>query len=166
MQKKAKVSPGSIADIVIEPDLEDRSATLPPELAKLLKSDRSVKKWYEKLNYSMRKYMADAVDEAKSAEARQRRAEHWVETMMLTMEGEIEPPPILQIAFRRQPLARAGWEAMTPIQRRNQLLGIFQCKGPAARAKRTEWAVAEAVKIANRVANRKSGAKPDLDFEQ
>ena len=166
MQKKAKVSPGSIADIVIEPDLEDRSATLPTELAKLLKSDRSVKKWYEKLNYSMRKYMADAVDEAKSAEARQRRAEHWVETMMLTMEGEIEPPPILQIAFRRQPLARAGWEAMTPIQRRNQLLGIFQCKGPAARAKRTEWAVAEAVKIANRVANRKSGAKPDLDFEQ
>jgi uncharacterized protein YdeI (YjbR/CyaY-like superfamily) len=166
MQKEAKVAPGNMADIVIEPDLEDRSATPPPELAKLLKSDRSVKKWYEQLNYSMRKYMADAVAQAKSAEARQRRAEHWVETMMLAMEGEIEPPPILQIAFRRQPQARVGWDAMTPIQRRNQLLAIFHCKGPAARTKRAEWAVAEAVKIANRIANRKTGAKPALDSEQ
>jgi uncharacterized protein YdeI (YjbR/CyaY-like superfamily) len=162
MQKGAKALPGSMANIVIEPDLEDRSATPPPELAKLLKSDRSVKKWYEQLNYSMRKYMADAVDEAKSSEARQRRAEQWVETMMLAMEGEVEPPPILQIGFRRQPQARAGWDAMTPIQRRNQLLGIFQCKGPEARAKRAEKTVAEAI----RMGNRKTGAKPALDSEQ
>ena len=165
MQKKAKIAPGSIVTVVIEPDLEDRSATPPPELAKLLRADRSVKKWYEKLNYSSRRYIADAVDQPKSADARQRRAEHWVETMMLTMEGEIEPPPVLQIAFRRQPLARVGWEAMTPIQRRNQLFGIFQCKGPEARAKRTEWAVAEAIKIANRIANRKTGTKTNPRIE-
>lgn len=156
MQKEAKAALGSMADIVIEPDLEDRSATPPAELAKLLKSDRSIKKWYEQLNYSMRKYIADAVDNAKSAETRQRRAEQWVETMMLAMEGEIEPPPILQIAFRRQPQARAGWNAMTPIQRRSQLLAIFQCKGPAARAKRAERTVVEAI----RIAGRKSGAMP------
>jgi hypothetical protein len=166
MQKEAKVAPGSMADIVIEPDLEDRSATPPAELAKLLKSDRSVKTWYEKLNYSMRKYIADTVANAKSAEARQRRAEHWVETMMLAMEGEVEPPPILQIAFRRQPLARIGWEAMTAIQRRTQLMAIFQCKGPEARARRTEWAIKEMIKVANRIASRKSGAKPDRDPEQ
>jgi len=159
MQKKAGVSPGSMADVVIEPDLEDRSATPPPELAKLLKEDRSVKKWYEKLNYSSRRYIADAVSQPKSAEARQRRAEQWVETMMLVMEGEVEPPPILQIAFRRQPLARVGWEAMTPIQRRNQLFGIFQCKGPDARAKRVEWAINEALRVANRKAGNKANSR-------
>lgn len=162
MRKAARVKLGTLAEVVLEPDLEGRAATPPPELAKLLRSDRSVKKWYEQLNYSMRKYMADAVNESKSAEVRIRRAEQWVETMMLAMEGEIAPSPILQIAFRRQPLARIGWDAMTPIQRRHQLLAIFHCKGPAARAKRTEWAIAEAVKIANR----KSGAKPTLDWEQ
>jgi uncharacterized protein YdeI (YjbR/CyaY-like superfamily) len=159
MQKEAKVVPGSMADIVIEPDLEDRSASPPTELAKLLKSDRSVKKWYEQLNYSMRKYMADAVDEAKSAEARQRRAEQWMETMMLAMEGEVEPPPILQIGFRRQPQARVGWDAMTPIQRRTQLLAIFHCKGPAARAKRAGKTVTEAIRIASRKAGTKASPR-------
>ena len=42
----------------------------------------------------------------------------------------------LQAAFQRQPLARKGWEAMTPVQRRNHLLGIFyyqsaECQGAA-----------------------------------
>jgi uncharacterized protein YdeI (YjbR/CyaY-like superfamily) len=154
MQKEAKVKPGSIANIVIEPDLEDRSAAPPPELAKLLKSDRSVKKWYEQLNYSMRKYIADAVAKPKSAEARQRQAELWVERMMLTMEGEVEPPPILQAAFRRQPLARAGWDAMTPIQRRTHLLAIFLNQSPQARAKRAKKTITEAI----RIADKKSGA--------
>jgi uncharacterized protein YdeI (YjbR/CyaY-like superfamily) len=166
MRKAARVELGTRVEITLEPDLEGQAAIAPPELAKLLRADRSVKKWYEQLNYSMRKYMADAVNDGKSTEVRVRRAEQWVETMMLAMEGEIEPPPILQIAFRRQPLARIGWDAMTPIQRRNQLLGIFQCKGPDARAKRVEWTVAEAIKIANRIAGRESGSKPALDSEQ
>ena len=73
---------------------------------------------------------------------------------MLVMEGEIEPPPILQAAFRRQPLARTGWETMTPIQRRNILLGIYMTQGPEARAKRVERAIADALKIANRIGNK------------
>lgn len=170
MKKAAHVQLGALAEIVLEPDLEGRAATPPPELTKLFRSDRSVKKWFETLNYSMRKYIADTIAEPKAADARVRRAEQWVETMMLTMEGEVEPPPILQIAFRRQPLARIGWDAMTSIQRRTQFMAIFQCRGPEARAKRTEWAIAEMIKAANRVGNRvasrKPGAKPDRDTEQ
>jgi uncharacterized protein YdeI (YjbR/CyaY-like superfamily) len=161
MQKAARVVPGSIAEVVIEPDLEDRSAAPPPELAKLLKSDRSVKKWYEHLNYSMRKYIADAVAKPKSAEARQRQAELWVERMMLAMEGEVDPPPILQLAFRRQPRARVGWEAMRPIQRRTHLLAIFLNQSPEARAKRAERTATEAI----RIAARKSGVKPTEEAE-
>jgi len=47
------------------------------------------------------------------------------ERLLLTLEGEIELPPILHAAFLQQPLARRGWEAMTAAQRRNHLLGIF-----------------------------------------
>jgi uncharacterized protein YdeI (YjbR/CyaY-like superfamily) len=144
-----------MAEVVIEPDLEDRSAALPPELAKLLKQDRSVKKWYEQLNYSMRKYIADAIAKPKSLEARERQAELWVERMMLAMDGEDEPPPILQAAFRRQPQARIGWDAMTPIQRRTHLLAIFLNQSPQARAKRAEKAVSDAI----RISQRKSGGE-------
>ena len=36
------------------------------------------------------------------------------ERLMLTMEGEKVLPPILDVAFRQNPAARKGWDAMTP----------------------------------------------------
>jgi uncharacterized protein YdeI (YjbR/CyaY-like superfamily) len=156
IQKQAKAGPGSTAEIVIEPDLEDRSADPPPELVKLFKADRAVKKWFDKLNHSMRKYICDAVAERKSAESRVRCAEQWVECLMLAMDGEIEVPPVLQFAFRRYPDANAGWDAMTPIQRRSQLLGIFQAQSPEARQKRADRAAAEAARVAGRRAGARS----------
>lgn len=154
IQKHAKAGPGSTAEIVIEPDLEDRSADPPPELVKLFKADRAVKKWFDKLNHSMRKYICDAVAQRKTAESRVRCAEQWVECLMLAMDGEIDVPPVLQFAFRRYPEARSGWDAMTPIQRRSQLLAVFQAQSPEARQKRADRAAAEAA----RVAGRRSGA--------
>jgi uncharacterized protein YdeI (YjbR/CyaY-like superfamily) len=150
LQKKAGLIPGSMIDVVLEPDLDDRSASPPPQLAKLFKEDREVKKWFQKLTYGTRKYICDEVAGRKSPEAATRRAEYWVECFMLTMEGEVEPPPILQAAFRRQPLARAGWEAMTPIQRRNNLLAIFQTQSPEARQKRLDYALGEALRVATK----------------
>jgi uncharacterized protein YdeI (YjbR/CyaY-like superfamily) len=148
MRKALHVSVGASLEITLEPDLDELAATPPPEFAKILKSDRSLKKWFATLNYSTRKYIADDIQAVKSAEARKRRAELWAERMMLTLEGEQEIPPILQVAFRRQPLARIGWESMTQNQRRTQLLSIFMCQSPEARAKRVEWAVADAAKRA------------------
>jgi uncharacterized protein YdeI (YjbR/CyaY-like superfamily) len=148
MQKGAKVSVGGMADVLLEPDLEDRIATVPPELEKLLKQSRSLKKWFERLNYSARKDIGDSISEPKSADARVRRAEQMAERMMLAMEGERELPPILQVAFRRQPVAQAGWDAMTPVQRRSHLMGIFGYQSPESRQKRADKAVAEALKQA------------------
>ena len=159
MQKGAKVAVGGMADIVLEPDMEERVATIPAELEKFLKQDRALKKWFDELSYSMRKYMQDAITVCKSPEARIRRAEQTAERMLLAMEGERELPPILQVAFRRQPKALAGWQSMTPIQRRGHLLGVFYYQSPEARQKRAEKAVAEALAVAKRG----NSSREDLD---
>jgi uncharacterized protein YdeI (YjbR/CyaY-like superfamily) len=157
MRKGLHVSSGATVKVTLEPDLDDLAATPPPELAKFLKSDRSLKKWFSALNYSLRKYIADNITEPKSAEARERRAEQWAERMLLTMEGEEVIPPILQIAFRRQPLARAGWEAISVNRRRWYLLSIFSCQSPEARAKAVERAMDQAMHKAGRGRSDTSG---------
>jgi uncharacterized protein YdeI (YjbR/CyaY-like superfamily) len=134
-----------MAEFVLEPDLERPSATVPPELAKLMKQDRALARWFETLSSHMRKYFCDSVCQPKSPEARRRRAEKFAECMMLAMEGEQTLPPILQVAFREAPLARKGWEAMTKLQRRNHLLGIFYYQSPEARERRTQKVVADAL---------------------
>jgi hypothetical protein len=50
--------------------------------------------------------------------------------------------------FTRYPQARSGWEAMTPVQRRGHLLGIFYYQSPESREKRARKAIDEALKIA------------------
>jgi uncharacterized protein YdeI (YjbR/CyaY-like superfamily) len=153
MQKGAKVSVGGLAEIVLEPDLAEREVIVPAELAKLLKQDRALKKFYEQLSESARRDVGRFVLAPKDAEGRTKRAEQLVERMLLAMEGERETPPILQVAFRRQPKALAGWQAMTPVQRRGHLLGIFYYQSPESRQKRADKAVAEALKVAKRGAN-------------
>jgi len=148
MQKQAQVYLGGTAEIVLEPDLEERIPTVPPELAKLLKQERSLKKFYESLNPSARSDIAKHISQPKSPDSRTRRAEQLAERMMLAMEGEKELPPILQVAFRRNPQAAAGWKAMTPIQRLSHLLGIFYYQTPEAREKRASKAIDEALKLA------------------
>jgi len=146
VQKKAGIRQGSMADVALEPDIEARPATpVPPELEKLLRQNRGLRRWHDALSPYMRKYIAAAVAEPKSPAARTSRAELWAERMMLAMEGEHVTPPILEAAFNRQPKAREGWQVMTPIQRRGHLLGIFYCQGPESRRKRAEKAVAAAL---------------------
>jgi uncharacterized protein YdeI (YjbR/CyaY-like superfamily) len=151
MQKGAGVTLGGMAQIILEPDLEERSAAVPAELQLILNQDRALKKWFSQLSYSARKYIQDAINAGKSPRARQELSEQVAERMLLAMEGERELPPILQLAFRRQPRALAGWNAMTPIQRRSHLLGIFYYKSPESRQKRADKAVAEALKVAKRI---------------
>jgi len=145
LQKSAHAYPGKLAEFVLEPDLEQPTATVPPELAKVMKQDRALARWFETLSAHMRKYFCDSVYQPKSPEARRRRAEKVAECMMLAMEGEESLPPILQVAFREAPLARKGWEAMTKLQRRNHLLGIFYYQSPDARERRAQKVVAAAL---------------------
>jgi len=114
MQKGAGVTRGSVAEVVLEPDLEERPAATPTELEKLLRQSRGLKRFHDGLSGSMRKAIADLVQQPRSAEARAG-GRSCGERMMLAMEGERITPPILEAAFQRQPKAREAWRAMTPV---------------------------------------------------
>lgn len=150
MQKAVGITRGSFAHITLEPDTEERPLTVPPELDKLVRQDRALRRFHDALSASMRKAIADLITQPKSPAARVSRAELWAERMLLAMEGERVPPPILEAAFQRIPRARAGWQAMTPVQRRNHLMGIFYYQSPESRQKRAEKAIAEALRLMER----------------
>jgi len=150
MQRGAKVVSGMKAKICLEPDTEKRSVTVPEQLRLIFGEERSLGKWFGNLSYSIQKWITDWVKAPKSADARTRRAEQVAEQMMAAMEAESETPPILQVAFARNPQAREGWEQMSPIQRRGQLLAIFYYRSPEARARRVEKVLREAAAAAER----------------
>jgi uncharacterized protein YdeI (YjbR/CyaY-like superfamily) len=167
MQRGAGAALGSVVQIMLEPDLEERAVATPPELERLLRQDRTLRKWHAQLRPSIRKWFAEWVAHSPSPAVRMERADLAAERMLLAIEGEHRTPPILEAAFQRQPKAREGWAAMTPIQRRGHLLGIFYYRGPESRQKRAQQAVAEALRVARRsgsLAKRKApepGALPD-----
>ena len=146
MQKGANAGVGSKVRIRIEPDLAERAAIVPPELASALKGDRRLRKWFDRLSYSWRKEIGDWIVEPKSSAGRQLRAERMAERLLLTLEGETELPPILHAAFQRQPLARKGWDAMTPIQRRRHLMALYNYQSVESRERRAEKTVEEALR--------------------
>ncbi len=154
MQKEAGVRQGHVAEVTLEPDLDERPVTTPPELEKLLRQDRGLRKWFEQLSEYMRKWIGEQVAQPKSAASRVARAEMMAERMMLAMEGERVTPPILEAAFQRHPNARRGWQAMTPVQRRGHLLGIFYYQSPESRQKRARQAIEAAIKVAERESGR------------
>jgi uncharacterized protein YdeI (YjbR/CyaY-like superfamily) len=150
LQAAAGVRAGDRVKISIEPDRDEELYSMPRELTSALGGDRLLRKWFEALPPGRRKWIAEFVDQAKGAATREARAERIAESLMLAMEGEMEPPPILRAAFQRQPLARAGWDAMTPTQRRNHLLGIFFVQTVDGREKRAAVAVEECLRVAQR----------------
>lgn len=148
MQKGAGVTFGVAAEVEIEPDLQERVVPTPGELEKVLRTDRALRKWHDALNESSRKWIGDWIAQPKSADSREKRADQMAERMLLAKEGERVIPPILEAAFRGLPKAREGWRAMTPLQRRQHLLGIFGYQSPESRQKRAQKAVEEALRIA------------------
>jgi len=141
IQKAAKIAPGMIAIFRMSADRTPRELKTPAELERALSEDRALKKWFEQLSPSMRREIGKWVAEAKGAEVRQKRAERLAERMIQAMEGEQEPPPILRRIFQSDPRAEAGWNQLTPTQRRHQLLGIFYYESVEARERRAQKAI-------------------------
>jgi len=150
MQAGAKAFAGSVAQFRLEPDTEERVVTVPKELKRILGEDRSLRRWFDQLNYSARKDISSRIAQPKSAEARVRRAEQMAELLLSAMEAERELPPILQVAFAHRPRAREGWERMSLSHRRAHLFGIFYYRSPEARARRIEKTMQEAEKYAEK----------------
>jgi uncharacterized protein YdeI (YjbR/CyaY-like superfamily) len=157
MRAAVRARSGDKVRIWLEPDLEEREIKLPAELERELNSDRKLRKWFDAMSDAMRREAGKWVDEPKGAESRQKRAAKLAERLMQAMEGEKNPPPVLRLLFQRQPGAREAWEGLTPIQRRNHLLGIFYYETPEARGRRAEKAIGEAM--------RKAGSKGLKDVE-
>jgi uncharacterized protein YdeI (YjbR/CyaY-like superfamily) len=150
MQAGAHAAPGDTAHFRIEPDTEKRVATIPAELQRILNEERSFRRWFDKLNYSTRKWIADWITQVKSPEARVRRAEQVAEQLLATMEAERELPPILKLAFARDPRAFTGWQRMSPSHRRGHLLAIFYYRTPDARDRRIAKMLEDALAFADR----------------
>ncbi len=150
MQRGAGVRAGVRARFRLEPDKEERIAAIPGELKTVLAEDKSLGRWYDRLNYSIRKEVRDWIQQVKSPEARIRRAQQIAERLLATMEAEQELPPILRVAFAHDARAATGWQQMSVSRRRRHLLGIFYYRNPEARTRRVAKAVEDAAQVAAR----------------
>jgi uncharacterized protein YdeI (YjbR/CyaY-like superfamily) len=136
MQAGAGVAQGDTARFRLEPDTEERVASVPEELEPVLSDDPALRRWFDGLNYSTRHDIEHWITEVKSPDARQRRADQMAERLLAVMEAEQELPPALRLAFAQDVLAQQGWKRMSPAQRRGQLFAIFYYRTPDARARR------------------------------
>jgi uncharacterized protein YdeI (YjbR/CyaY-like superfamily) len=121
------------------------NASVPVELQRILNEDRSFRRWFDQLSFSMRKWICDWIVSVKNPASRLRRAEQVAEQLLSTMEAELDLPPILKRAFARDPRAYQGWQSMTPLQRRHQLLSIFYYRSPESRDRRIAKMLEEAL---------------------
>src|SRR5262245_11042740 len=88
MQRGGGVGVGTVARFTLEPDLEERIVSVPKELAQALSEDRSLRRWFDGLTYSIRNFLTNQVMAAKGAATRERRAERIAEQLFSAMEAE------------------------------------------------------------------------------
>jgi uncharacterized protein YdeI (YjbR/CyaY-like superfamily) len=150
MQKAAKIKAGDAAKFTVVPDTEERAVKNPPELERILKQEKVLRHWYEQLSHSMRYYIANVIAQPRSAASREKRAQRMAEQLFQTMEAEIELSAQIRAMLDSVPHARRGWDLLTPIQRRQHLMGFFHYRMPEARQRRFEKAINDAVRAATR----------------
>ena len=153
-QRGGKTAPGMEARFRLEPDRNVRPVFVPAELTRALSEDRSLERWFARLNPSARNEIGRFIAQPKSPEARERRAEHMAERLFAVMEAERELPPALEIAFAQNPAARRGWELMSLSRRRGHLFGIFYYRTVDARARRIAKAVEDAAQLEEKKTDR------------
>ncbi|WP_285114347.1 YdeI/OmpD-associated family protein [Leifsonia sp. fls2-241-R2A-40a] len=69
------VSAGDEVDVVVVLDVLPREVPLPPEVREAFESDPALERAYAALSYSRQRALVEPVDQAKTAETRQRRVE-------------------------------------------------------------------------------------------
>lgn len=143
MQKGARVHVGMSVQFRMEADKEKRAAPAAPEMEKVLRSSKLLRKFFESLSPSMQVDIARFIAAAKQPATRLRRAEQMAERLMETMEAERELPPMIRQAFARESGAVELWSRMSPSHRRRHLLGIFYYRDPLARLRRVQKTLEE-----------------------
>jgi len=113
---------------------------MPPLLIEAFDVDEELLAWVGTLRASWQRWIAQTVMEPVSDEAKQRRAEHWAERLLQTMEAEQELPPLLARRLRATRDAAAGWERMARNRRLDYLLAIFGARSEEATENQvTRW---------------------------
>jgi hypothetical protein len=73
VREHAGVAAGDAVDVDIEPDTEPREVTVPPDFTAALDDDADARRYFDGLSYSNKRRFVMGIEEAKSAETRQRR---------------------------------------------------------------------------------------------
>ncbi|MGC2695658.1 MAG: YdeI/OmpD-associated family protein [Candidatus Angelobacter sp.] len=134
-----------------------------PVLARELRQSKRLQKFFDALPESSRHQIDREVREVKKEETRLRRAQHAAEYLMEAMEAELNPPPLMKAAFRRNVQARQGWELMPQSLRRQYLIAIFHSRFPETRARWLKHTLQESAEYAHSHAR---NAKNNLDVEK
>lgn len=71
----AGVAGGDEVELELELDTEPRTVTVPDDLAAALEAEREANRFFEGLSYSNQRRHVEAIEQAKTAETRQRRIE-------------------------------------------------------------------------------------------
>lgn len=138
MQANAHVREGQRAIFELDADLDPRPAELPEELDTLLDEAEGLRDFYEGMTEYMRREIGKWIAGVKSDEARMRRAQQMAERLLSTLEAEAELPPLIAKALHSRPRAQAGWQKLTPAQRRSELFAVFYYQSPESRHKRLD----------------------------
>ena len=144
MLSGGKTAAGLTAKFRIQQDTSPRITVAPPkELLRELAQSKRLLKFFESMSPSRRHEISKWIAQCKTTEARSRRSQQMAELFMETMEAELALPPIMQLAFRRNPRACAEWNRMSPSHRRAHLISIFHYREPEARARRVAKMIGE-----------------------
>lgn len=73
VRERASVAAGDEVDVDVEVDAEPREVNVPPDLAQALAGDADARRFFEGLSYSNQRRIVLSIDDAKTAETRQRR---------------------------------------------------------------------------------------------
>ena len=74
-REAAGIKAGDNIVVTLQPDTEERTVTLPDELARELKKNKKLQSVWDSLSYTIRKENARSIDEAKQPETKARRLE-------------------------------------------------------------------------------------------
>jgi uncharacterized protein YdeI (YjbR/CyaY-like superfamily) len=124
---------------------------LHPALARELRQSKRLRQFFDALPESTRREIDYTVREVKKEDTRLRRAQYAAEYLMEAMEAELDPPPLMKAAFRRNAQARQGWELMPQSLRRQYLIFIFRSRFPETRALHLKRTVLDAAEYAGRL---------------
>jgi uncharacterized protein YdeI (YjbR/CyaY-like superfamily) len=144
MQAGGKTAPGLTAKFRLQPDTTPRVTVPPPkELLRELGQSKRLLKFYESFTPSRKYEIAKWISQVKSQEARKRRSQQLAKRLMETLEAERELPPMIEMAFRQNPLVRERWSQLSPSHRRRHLFSIFYYREPEARMRRVAKVIDE-----------------------